>query len=358
MAYLMNCWYVAAWNHEVTNERPLARTLLDRPVVLFRDATGTAQALFDRCPHRFAPLSLGTLDGDTLRCAYHGLEFNGAGACTRNPHGNGTIPKAAKVAAFPVVERHSLIWIWMGDPAKADPAAIPDFACLDPDSQHVGKRYLRVKANYLLETDNIMDLSHIQFLHASTLGSNAVAQATTEVKEDGNTVWSLRMTHGEIMPAFLYQAMGIESGIPVDRWIDVRWNAPANMLLLAGAVPGGRPRGEGRDTPTCHLFTPETARTTHYWFSISFPKAMGPFGAQLAEEQIEGLSVPFRTEDLPMLEAQQNAIGDADFWSLKPILLAGDAAGVRARRVLERLIAAEQTAQDAIAKAVPEAAGA
>lgn len=344
MSYLMNTWYVAAWDNEVAEGALLARTLLDRPIVLFRNEEGAVHALADRCPHRFAPLSMGKLCGGAVQCPYHGLEFDGAGACVRNPHGDGAIPKAARVASFPVVERHSLIWIWMGDAAKADPAAIPDFSCLDGETQFVGKRYLHVKANYVLETDNIMDLSHIQFLHGSTLGSDAVAKAETEVKEDGNTVWSLRMTSGEIMPDFLYQAMGVPHGTVVDRWIDVRWDAPANMALFAGAVPTGGTRADGRSTPTCHLFTPETATTSHYWFSISFPKEIGEGGQQIAEAQIDGLKVPFSTEDLPMLEAQQNAMGDAEFWSLKPVLLVGDAGAIRARRVLDRLIAAERQA--------------
>ena len=208
----------------------------------------------------------------------------------------------------------------------------------------VGSDYLRVKSNYALEIDNIMDLSHIEFLHASTLGAGGVAAGTYRATVEGQQVWSRRSTRGEIMTDGLCDAMGLPRGKPVDRWINVRWDAPANMVLFAGAVPTGEDRAKGTETPTVHCFTPETASTTHYFFSICFPKALGEFGQKLAAEQIQYLRAPFETEDLPMLEMQQQNIGDTDLMSLKPMLLAGDAGGVQARRALTRLIEAEQAA--------------
>lgn len=342
MSFLRNCWYPAAWGTEVETGALFQRTLLNESVLLFRDSAGVAQAIGNRCPHRFAPLHMGVIKGDAVQCAYHGLMFAGSGQCVHNPHGDGAIPKAAKVKTYPLVERYSLLWIWMGEAERADAALIPEFSCMDPEHAYVGKRYLHAKANYVLETDNIMDLSHVEFLHPGTLGGEGVKSALTSVNEEGNQVWSNRQTVGEIMPDFLYQAMNIPHATPVDRWIDVRWDAPASMLLHAGAVPTGRPRAEGTDFPIPHLFTPETHTTTHYWFAMCFPKAMGPFAEQLAEEQASAINVPFTEEDLPMLEAQQQMMGDADFWSLKPVLLVGDAGAIRARRVLDRLIAAEQ----------------
>ncbi|MBV1788679.1 aromatic ring-hydroxylating dioxygenase subunit alpha [Marinobacterium sp. D7] len=341
MPFLKNIWYVAAWDNEVPNEGLFTRTLLNTPVLFFRDDSGKVQAIHDRCPHRFAPLSMGRHCGNAVQCAYHGLEFNGSGACSKNPHGDGKIPRAAKVEAYPVVEKYSLIWIWMGDKEAADEALIPDFSCMDPERFYVAKRYLHAKANYVLESDNILDLSHIQFLHPSTLGSDHVSQAVTSIEQNENTVWSFRQTVNEIMPDFLYQAMGIPHGTRVDRWIDVRWDTPANMLLLAGATPTGAPRSDGTETPLPHLFSPETDTTTHYWFAFPIPVEMGEQGAAIAEQQVSGLYVPFSTEDLPMLEAQQKMMGDNEFWDLKPILLASDAAAVRARRVLDKMIVEE-----------------
>jgi vanillate O-demethylase monooxygenase subunit len=132
----------------------------------------------------------------------------------------------------------------------------------------------------------------------------------------------------------------------VDRWIDVRWNPPASMLLFAGATPTGRPRSEavGLQVVNPHLFTPETARSTHYWFGVCLPRTAGPGAAEIVKQVVLGLREPFANEDTPMLEAQQASIADADFWSLRPVLLQGDAAAVRVRRLLDGLIKAERAA--------------
>jgi phenylpropionate dioxygenase-like ring-hydroxylating dioxygenase large terminal subunit len=347
MNYLRNTWYVAAWDGEVDIQL-LSRKLLGEQIVFFRDSRGTVHALEDRCPHRFAPLSLGKLVEGVVQCPYHGLRFDGSGACVHNPHGAGTIPRAARVKCYPVIERYGAIWIWMGEPAAADVSKIPDFSCMDSDRWFVGKRYLHVKANYLLENDNILDLSHIEFLHAETLGGAAVNRAIGSIEQKGNTVWAYRQTVAEIMTDFLYDHMGLARGMPVDRWFDVRWDPPSNLLLLTGATATGRPRSEGPETHFPHLFTPETETTTHYWFSACYPKAMGPSGAELAEKTVAGVEVPFTREDLPMLEQQQRSMGTSDLWSLKPVLLKGDASAVRARRVLEKMIREEMSRQSNI----------
>ncbi|MPV66792.1 aromatic ring-hydroxylating dioxygenase subunit alpha [Burkholderia sp. BE17] len=342
--FLRNVWYVAAWGHEVPANRPLARTILGERLVLFRNDTGEPQALFDQCPHRFAPLSRGTVVDGCLRCPYHGLEFRGDGSCSRNPHGDGAIPKAARVRGYPVVERWSVLWIWMGEPGQADPALIPEFRSMDPETRWVGKDYLLARAEYQLETDNILDLSHIEFLHPGTLGSDAVKQGQTDVQQEGNTVFSRRLTRNEIVTPSLARRYGIPEDQPVDRWLDTRWNAPAVMELWVGVAPAGSPdpRAVGKQVPFIHLFTPETASTTHYWFATSYPRRMGEEGRRRAESDVQYLREPFENEDLPMLEAQQAAIGDRDFWSMKPILLPSDAAAVRVRRVLAAMLKAEQ----------------
>ena len=353
MNFLRNVWYVGAWDHEVSAEGLLARTLLNEPLVFFRNAAGQVQALLDRCPHRFAPLSMGTVVGDSVRCRYHGLEFDGSGACTRNPHGNGVIPKAACVRPYPAVERYSAIWVWMGDPSRADPESIPDFSSIDPATRSVGKDYLLARAEYQLETDNILDLSHIEYLHPGTLGSDAVNQAKADVVQEGNTVYSRRLTRNERLAPSLEQRYGIPEGQLVDRWLDSRWNAPAVMELWVGvAAPGSPdPRAVGKRVPFIHLFTPESDKTTHYWFATSYPKRMGDEGRRRAESDVKFLREPFEHEDLPLLEAQQRALGDTPFWDAKPILLAGDAAAVRARRVLDKLIKDEQALSATIANA-------
>jgi vanillate O-demethylase monooxygenase subunit len=347
MSYLLDCWYVAAWDHEINSERPLGRVLLDEPVALYRGADGTPHALSDRCPHRFAPLHLGKVCGDSVQCAYHGLEFGPQGNCTRNPHGNGVIPVRAAVRSYPVVERYSIIWIWMGRPELADPSTIPHFDSLDPQTYFVGKDYLRARANYQLEVDNIMDLSHIDYLHPGTLGGGVDKNAETRVVQEGNRVWSYRLARNERLSPELESRNRLEPGTRVDRWLDVRWDPPGVMELQVGFALAGAPdpRSSGKYRLFQHLFTPETQGTAHYWFASSVPRAEGPHGESLIAEVVAFLRRPFETEDLPMLEAQQLAMRGSGFWELNPILLPGDAASVRARRVLDQLIAQEKKGQ-------------
>jgi phenylpropionate dioxygenase-like ring-hydroxylating dioxygenase large terminal subunit len=347
---LRNTWYVAGWAEELPAGALLARRLLDEPVVLMRGSDGQPTALADRCPHRFAPLSMGRLvdDGQRIECPYHGLRFDtGTGRCVLNPQGDGSIPKAAVVRAYPVVERHSLLWIWMGDADKADPATIPVFDHLDPQRSAVGWGYMLVAGHYELENDNILDLSHIEFLHP-LFSSEAVRRGQIECRQEGQTVWSQRMMRNDNdVPAFLREAFGVPTG-PIDRWLDVRWDAPANMALWAGGCAAGGDTGRAVVSAQAHCFTPETAGTTHYFYAITFPRALGPMADQLARDNVQALRAPFEFEDKPIIEAVQRNMAGAELWSLKPVLLPGDAAAVRARRVLQGLIAAEQAARSPI----------
>jgi len=342
MAFLKNAWTIAAWGSELQTGQLLARTLLDVPVVLFRDSAGQAHALFDRCPHRFAPLSMGHLSdgGNSVECVYHGLRFDATGRCVLNPHGDGQVPKAAVVQRFPLVERWSALWIWMGDASLADPAIIPDFSFLDPAHWAVGIGSMIVDGPYELEIDNILDLSHIEFLHP-LFASPAVRRAKFECTQDGSTVWSKRFVRNDHeAPDFVRAAFQVTDG-PIDRWMDVRWDAPANMALWAGGVASGRAPEEGIVNPAAHCFTPLSASRTHYFYAIACPRSIGPQAQALADSYAQASRVPFEQEDKPLIEAVAQRMGGADLWSLKPVLLPGDAAGVRARRVLAGLIGSQ-----------------
>jgi phenylpropionate dioxygenase-like ring-hydroxylating dioxygenase large terminal subunit len=339
MSYLRNGWTVAAWAAELQPGQLFARTLLDEPLVFFRDAGGTPHALADRCPHRFAPLSMGRLceSGTAVQCGYHGLRFDGAGACVHNPHGDGRIPQAAKVRSYPLVERWSALWIWMGDPARADDSLIPAFPFNDPEHWAVGTGSMVVDAPYELEVDNILDLSHIEFMHP-LFASDAVRRAKVECELQGDTVWCKRfMANDEQVPDFLRQVFQVERG-PIDRWLHVRWNAPATMALWAGGVAAGRPMEQGIVSQQAHCFTPQSGQRTHYFYSIAFPRAMGPIADELAAQNAALLRGPFEHEDKPMVEAVGRRMNGAALFDLKPVLLAGDAAAVRARRILQSMV--------------------
>jgi len=343
--YLRNTWYQAGWSAELKAGELLHRRFLEEPVLLFRKTDGTAVAMLDRCPHRFAPLHMGKHLGDAVQCPYHGLQFSADGRCIANPHG--PVPGAARIKTFPVAERYSALWIWMGDPAKADPEAIVPFEFNTPEHWHVGTGHLLINAHYELETDNILDLSHIEFLHP-LFASEAVRAAKVQSIQDGDTVWCKRFITRDSPPEFLYRSFNIPPGELVDRWLDVRWNAPAMMVLHAGGVVSGKPRESGLEVRQAHVFTPESAHTTHYFYSISFPRALGEQGAQMARESVELLRGPFEQEDKPVVEAIARNMGDTSFWDAKPLLLPIDGAAVLARRILAKKIEAEQTAGAAV----------
>jgi vanillate O-demethylase monooxygenase subunit len=336
--YLRNAWYVAGFADEVAGDRLLARRLLDRPVVFFRKPDGGFAALEDRCPHRFAPLSAGKLcdGGAALLCPYHGLRFDSSGSCVHNPHSNGSIPKAARVASFPVVERHGLLWWWPGEPALANPALIPDYSGIaraHPDGSFRG--YLPTRCHYELLVDNILDLTHADYLHAGTLGNGSLTRAKAHITDvDERTVNVSWESSGEVAPP-AFDAHLRRPGEPADQWTEVTWTAPGNMLLHVGATLQGDDRALGVDVLTAHVATPESESSTHYWFW-----ATRTFALSAAENaRIRGfVEYAFAQQDKPMLEAQQQNMGGTDFWSLKPVLLPSDAAAVRARRKLAQLV--------------------
>ncbi|MBB5708697.1 aromatic ring-hydroxylating dioxygenase subunit alpha [Sphingopyxis panaciterrulae] len=341
MSYLSNCWYMAAWADEVENGGLLARKLLDQPIVLFRDEQGELGALYDRCPHRFAPLSKGQVANGGLTCGYHGLAFDRNGTCAHNPHG--PILRNLSVRQYPVVEAHRAIWIWMGDPALAEPGSIRDLSFLvSAPETAFSKGYLHGQGHYLLYVDNILDLTHVDYLHATTLGSGAFTRTRAQVSETDGHIRVRRDCLNEIPSPLMRSIRGITEADRVDYWNTVEWSAPAVMTLSGANVPAGEARDgphNNMNTMNVHIMTPETSRTTHYFFASTRDFAVddAAFNARFAETR----NNIFSTEDEPMIQAQQQRMGDADFWDLQPQLLRIDEPSVRVRRKLAQMIKAE-----------------
>jgi phenylpropionate dioxygenase-like ring-hydroxylating dioxygenase large terminal subunit len=323
--YIRNVWYMAAWEEEIPGEAVLPRTLLDQPWMLYRRGDGGYAMMLDRCPHRLARLSKGRRVDDTIACPYHGLEFAADGACIRNPFSD-VIPPHARVQTCPTQARHGAVWFWPGDPALADPALIPDFSALDRD-----RVCLREKtwfaANYEVITDNLLDLSHAEFIHVDsfrTQGKLFAGEHRVVESQDG-AIWSNWAMRDTRPPEF---ATALPAGTRTDEWIDMRWHAPSSMLLHIGVTPTGAAR-DASPVPEMvnpHIITPETATSSHYFYT----RMPGDHSAALAR-------MVFEEEDKPMLEDIQQTMGDTDFWDWKPVILPIDAAGVRARRRLMKL---------------------
>lgn len=167
--WVRNAWYVAGWSHDLPPGIIQSRTICNEPIVLYRKSNGTPVVFEDRCCHRLAPLSKGRLEGDDLRCMYHGLKFAPDGRCIEIP-GQVNIPAKAAVKSYPVVEHGSWIWVWPGDAARADVYLLPETIATSDADWQIETGFLDYAAHYQLINDNLLDLLHLSFVHAKTLG--------------------------------------------------------------------------------------------------------------------------------------------------------------------------------------------
>lgn len=340
MPFLKNLWYVAANASELDAEL-VSRTICEEPIVMFRTASGEMAALQDRCPHRLVPLSMGRREGDTIRCGYHGLAFAANGSCAEMPNDPGTDASRVCVRSYPAVERYGVVWVWMGDKALADPATIPTFDFITADNYASAQGYLHVKANYQLITDNLLDLSHVHYLHpAVDLGAD-FNTFKNKVKTEGDEVWSMLWRPDLSLSDDRLEYMGLPTGVVIDGEGHGRWVAPSLELVHTAWFERGKTAEEGVRTPSAHLVTPETQHTSHYFWAVGRTHQI--HDTDLTATTAEMVRKIFTTEDGPMIEAQQRAMGDStDFLDQKPMILKADAAGVLARRILKRRIKEER----------------
>lgn len=342
--FLRNAWYVAGWSQEVRPGAHIARKILGEPIVVFRKSDGTVTALEDRCPHRFAPLSLGkVLPDDRLQCAYHGLEFDSTGACVRNPHGAKNIPSRAKVVSYPVVEKHLAVWVWLGD-KPADPAKIPDFHVLDnvPELHQTPLDFIKVKANYELVVDNLLDVSHTSYLHEGLLGNRDTVESETPVEQDRQDIIVSRYSPNATPPGMFAQFW---PGHPerIDKFSRTRWMAPCYLTLFTGICAPGAAKESGTGYHGIHMLTPEDEQSTHYFFTAVRwgVKTDDAANRVLAEKVAKLRRFAFAEQDGPVIEAQQIVLNEANR-PLEPIILSVDVGPVRYKRILEKMLEAER----------------
>ena len=174
-SFPLNAWYAVAWSHEVNARGVLGRTVCNEKLALWRKPDGGIAAVEDACWHRRLPLSMGHVDGGNVVCRYHGLAFDGTGRCTRMPSQDRISP-SARVRAFPTVEEHRLVWVWPGDPARAQATGIPDLHWNSDPAWEGDGATLFAKCDYRLLIDNLMDLTHETFVHATSIGHRAIAE--------------------------------------------------------------------------------------------------------------------------------------------------------------------------------------
>jgi len=336
--FLKNCWYVAAWESEVAKDVPFARTVCGEPVVMFRDEAGRAHALEDRCCHRNLPLSMGKVEGSSLRCGYHGLMFDAAGACVEVP-GQSQVPPGAAVRAYPLIEKWGLLWIWPGDPAKADEAKLPRWHYLADPKLAVARgndaKPLPMKCHWELNNDNLLDLSHIVYVHPTTLGAHGIDRTPikTERAEDKVRMWRFVPDVAPIKLWASYMNMG---DIKVDRWMSTECELPAHCTVYVGFAPAGVHKPEGPYHSGAQLYalitaTPETETSSFMFYAQC--RNFGVEDAEMTAKFVRDVKVVFG-EDVIVMEAQQrNGAADPE---VRRMDINADAPAIAMREIVRR----------------------
>jgi len=274
--YVQNCWYVAAWNYEIKEDALFSCMIINRPLVIYRKADGSLAAFENRCCHRGAPLSMGRREGDDLRCLYHGLKFAPDGRCIEIP-GQERVPANACVKTFPVVEAHSWIWVWMGDPALADPELIPPVMGLDTRGLQSRSGHIEYETYYELINDNLLDFSHLGYVHPTSFGTSE-DWAYTRPK-------ITRLPRGLRIERWVTNqpsAHGVEAP-NVDIWNRYDFLLPGIVIMDSHAVVvGGAQRNDMgppdlEKTPalftqySCQAVTPVSDNRSRYSYSVLMP---------------------------------------------------------------------------------------
>lgn len=335
--HVRNAWYVAATADELRPDAPLARTLLGEPVVLFRGPGGKAAALNDRCPHRKFPLSRGRVIDGHIECGYHGARFAGSGACVLIPT-QATIPSGFGAKGYRVEERHRLVWLWGGAPDRADPALIPDaWSINDEPGWRPVFGYHYVRGNYQLVLDNILDLTHVAYVHRTTLNSPQITQAPLEVQIEDNSIRTLRITRGADCPPLFKRA---RPDLPdrIDRWQKSQFFMPSLLIGdMRGYPAGNEDLSAAMRYCVLNGVTPETDTTTHYFWSVVRSFALND---DAVDHVLRDGIVQAFDEDCDVIAVQQQMIlSDRSGAPLGSFV--ADKAGAAARRMIRQRLEQE-----------------
>lgn len=333
-------WYVAAWSHEIEPGRMLARDVCGEPLLLYRSSEGAVRALFNRCPHRGMPLTAATsqVEGDSVRCGYHGIRFDGQGRGVEVPSG-GVVPAKMAVRAFPVVEQWAWIWVWMGDPARCDVSLIPDHAALGIGAQGMFSEpgiHLEVQANYLLPLENLVDATHITYLHHGLIDSGNVASHPYALESQGATVSTVRRFENDKLPPMLCAAMGLR-GDRVDRTLTLTAHANHLCEIRQDFVEVGQADAKPGCINLIVSITPGHARLTHHFalFAATFEnKHPGRF------DDLRRLLM----EDVVVIEQIQALYDRLGEQRAPEVSVKSDETNTRSRRLIAEMIRSERAA--------------
>ncbi len=344
--YPLNAWYAVSWEKDL-GQSPVARTVCDLPIVLYRKSDNTPVALQNACLHRLLPLSLGRVDGDEIVCGYHGMAFGSDGRCVRMPQPKDKPSPNARIRNYPIEQRHGLIWLWPGDAEAADPDLVPDMHwAVDPAWATEGAD-LDMACDYRLLIDNLLDLTHETFVHSSSIGHKGLVEVDFEVSHQGREVQLRRWMIDTDAPPFLAMQLQRARGLPpehVDRWQIINFTAPATVVIDVGVAKTGTGAPEGDRTQgvsgvVLNTITPQSEGRCYYFFA--FVRSFALDDEALTVDMKAGVTSIF-FEDKVILEEQQRMIETLPNNRLLNIGI--DQASVRARRAISRMIASEAPA--------------
>jgi len=341
--YPKQAWYVACMPQEV-DDKPLGRKICGESIVFYRGAEGKVAALEDFCPHRGAPLSLGSVVEGNLVCGYHGLTMGCDGKTVAMP--GQRVRGFPPIRTYPVIERHGFVWVWPGDPAQADAAKLHHLEWAESPEWAYGGGLFHINCEYRLMIDNLMDLTHETYVHATSIGQKEIDETPTRTVTDGDVVTTSRHMEGIMAPPFWRMALrgnNLADDVPVDRWQICRFTPPSHVLIEVGVAHAGNggyhadPRFKASSI-VVDFITPET--DTSIWYFWGMARNFNPHDKALTASIRDGQAKIF-SEDLQILESQQrNLLAHPERQLLK---LNIDSGGVQSRKVIDRILAQEQS---------------
>jgi phenylpropionate dioxygenase-like ring-hydroxylating dioxygenase large terminal subunit len=346
--FLRNAWYVAALSRDL-GRTPYAARLLGEEVVLFRQQDGTPVALEDACPHRRLPLSMGRIKGDAIECGYHGLTFDACGRCI-DAATQDRVPPFAAVRSYPVRDRYGLLWIWMGDPAQAQNAPMLHIPTHDAPGWHLTEGDVLVcQCHYLWLVDNLLDPSHVAWVHRSSFAGAGTASTPLRITQDEHGVNVDRWLLDQPPPPFY--APLVKFAGHADRYQGYEMRFPSIGINRSIYVPAGQSGahllhdGSSPDDPMTYrmisynLLTPVDADTTlYFWLQHRNTDAHDD---ALTQRIAAGAKAAFE-EDRQVLEAVHRGMKR----SQRPTAyLQLDRAATQYRKALAERIAREQAEQ-------------
>ena len=332
-SFIRNAWYAACWSHELVTA-PQAKMILGEELAVFRTESGVAGAVEDCCPHRFAPISMGNVQGENIVCGYHGMAFGCDGVCVEIP-GQKNVPERARMRSYPVIERNTVVWVWMGDPAAADEGLLPDVHWLDAPGWKSVTGTTRYDCNWLLLVDNLLDLTHTTFVHKSTIGTEDVANTPVTSERDGDIVTITRVMN-DATPSNFYKRVGGFQG-KIDRWQKIWLDLPSTVIIDAGGVPAGtNDKSAGIDTRIISILKPVDEHTVDQVWAFARDTLLDDTDL---DADIEKSIIHTFNEDVDFLAGQQHNMEKHP--EKRMLNNSADAGVVQARRVIDEILAAE-----------------